>query len=533
MLQKISSGISYPDWAKSCRRWKTLDIYDRLLAGTFYDHLQHAFYDEVEGRGDSDRLIPIDERRPSAQYKLPRRIAQVMARKLFAGRHAPKIRHENDDARKKIENLCRSVKMYQNMLETALIGSVGSAFVSFRLDEDGTPALSRWHARDCWPAFADSGELQSVRLAYVISGSKWIQLGASVEDADEQYWFVRDWTADGETTYMPIQKDDWNPVDGFSDDRDSFVEWQRFDHGFGFVPGHWFVNLPGGTNPDGACTWGDAIPNSIEIDYLLSQTSRGVRYNCAPELVIKGDISNMSSDGLVRGPTSVLMLEPDKKDGDGNVLGGADAKLLEMTGKGTETALKFVDYLRNMALEQCGLSRKDPEKIKGPMSGRAMEFMEEDTADVVSELRSQYGEFGMLPLLRKLCAVVLPDVDTTSLNLQWPRLYQPTPQDIAQLVPAFAQALNPLGVTVQEKADGSGATMPPEDYQLLTPEEARGYLKLNLDMSMIDIDNDDDMQVVENASGRPKDSTESNSANNAPIPDDEIESDSGNVRIDV
>lgn len=520
MFKKIQANIRYPEWVKLDPRYKKLDIFDRLLDGTFYDDLPYAFYDEKEVGG---KPIPLTDRRPSAQYRLPRMVARWCARKLFAGRHAPRIWHKDVKTRKRVAKIAHQARLNEKMLEAVMLGSVGSVALTFRVsDDDGKKsiAMSLWRAKYCYPSFNSEGDLETLRICYVTHGGNLMAMenAPAYLKASESYWFIRDYTTQAEITYQPVQKDEWNPIEGFAKQGQTLTPWEgeQYDHALGFVPGHWFVNLAGGCIPDGACTWEDAIPNSIEIDYTLSQTGRGVRYNCAPQLVIKGEVLN-ADEQITRGPTFYIHLSPDKKDEDGNMLGGADAKLLEMTGAGTKVSLELVHHLRNMALEQISASRKDPEKIKGQLSGRAMEFMDEESDDMALELRSQYGDHGMLPLLRKIVKAIDAGIDADNLALQWPRLKQPTPDEIAVLIPALVQAVNPMAAPSHEpvatgapdkgsdpkakpaKPAPPAMIEPDPNTQLLTVEEARAYLKMIMDLSMMDLDGEQEDDLDDEA----------------------------------
>ncbi len=478
MFYKISSTIQYPRW--ETERYKKLDKYDRLLDGTFYDHLAYAFYDELKP-GTQD-AIPIIERRPSAQFRLPRMVARWTSRKLFAGRHAPRVRHPDTDTSAQIESFLDSMGFWPTMLEAAYYGSVGAVAVTFRLNPE--PSLKVWRAKYCEPTFSDDGGLTRLRIHYVTSAQALRKMGAEGLESNESYWFIRDYLSDREVTYAPVAHRDWNPVEGFQEEGKSLTEWKTYEHGLGFVPGHWFTNLAGGDAPDGACTWADAIPNSIEIDYTMSQMGRGVRYNAAPQLVIKGQVLN---GDVVRGPMNYIHLEADKKSDDGSLM-GSSASLLEMSGGGMEASLRLIDHLRNMALEQIAASRKDPEKLKGPMSGRAMEFLDEDSDDLVMELRSHYGDLGALPLIAKLIRAT-DGPETGNLSLHWPRLFQPTPDDLASMIPALVMAAKPL---VEPQAAGADGVVPPVDPEqakgLLSPEQARTYLVTNMDIHNLETD---------------------------------------------
>jgi hypothetical protein len=537
MFRKIGDAIQLPRWAKNDPRYVTLDLHDRLLDGTFYDHLAYAFYDETypSGMGQGGKIIPLAERRPSAQFRLPRMVARWSARKLFAGRHRPKLKLDDAGDPKALQTLAqilRQGRFVQAMSDTVLNGSVGSVAVTFRVEPDGDDkrvAFQVWRAKYCKPSFDPMGKLAQLRVQFTTGGANLTALGATGLEDSAIYWFIRDYLPDKEITYKPVKKDDWNPVDGFVGEKaqnKKLEEWTELtvDHALGFVPGHWFVNLSGGCAPDGACTFADAIPNSIELDYTLSQTGRGVRYNSAPQLVTIGQILN--SGEITRSPVTHLEMRGGYKDEDGTAWAPGDAKLLEMTGEGTKAALELIDKLRNFALEQIAASRKDPDKMKAPLSGRAMEYLDQDSDDLIMDLRGQYGDDGALPLLKKvaLATKALSDKEAGALQMQWPRLAQPTPDEVLALAQAFVAMLDPLKKTApgQPGKPGKPGTatsagtpdtpaVPPVDVkpeeQLITMEQARAYIALNLDLAMLDADQGAESEIPDDSPTPPAEPT--------------------------
>lgn len=542
MFRKIADRIQYPDWAKRWPRYTRLDQFDRLLDGTFYDHLPYAFYDEVDSQ---KKIIKLEERRPSAQFRIPRMVARWSGRKLFAGRHCPKLKLANDESKKvrALRTLLKRARFWQRMREVVLYGSVGSVAITFRVDgegEDARLALFLWRAKYCKPSFDEFGELAQLRISYTTNGAALLALGMN-KDCDNndvsptiEYWFIRDFTTTKEITYIPVPKDQWNPLEGFkvTDAGGKPKELKPYPdmeitHGLNFVPGHWFLNLPGGTGIDGDCTFYDAIPNSIEMDYNMSQLGRGTRYNAAPQLVIKGELIN-DSDDITRGPAFALQVRTGYKEEDGATYGDGDAKLLEMTGSGIKAGIELVQQLKKDALEIISASRKDPDKMHAPLSGRAMEYLDEESNDFVAELRSQYGDDGVIPLVRKIAiaAKALGTADVGRLRLQWPRLFQPTPDEILSLMQAFQIAVDPLkratpptpgqpavpggeGKPTKPAIPEQPAGEPEESEVFLTMEEARNFILLNLDLAMLqDDDDDDEADDVDESPTNPDEPTE-------------------------
>lgn len=513
MFKKISEKIPAPDWWKADARFWQLELYDRLLDGKFYDHLSHAFYTEVE-EGREDKIIPIEDRRPSARFNLPSSVARMTARKLFAGRHIPRIHHKNAEVKKQARLLAKQCGLYQQMLDLVVRGSVGAVAATFAVfGEPANPGINItiWRAKHCVPTFDTAGELESLEVRYIVPCAAMQQLGAPGCEEGRNYWYRRIWTKAEDTHYLPVDANDWNPVEGWRNEEARALGWRVWDdarftqqHNFGFVPGHWFRNLVGGNDPDGASTWAPAIDNAIDLDYTKSQIGRGVRYNAAPQLVVIGEVIKGGGE-ITRSPMAYIHVSAGQKNEDGETEGAGDAKLLEMTGQGVEAGIKFCESLRKEALEQIQAARKDPEQMKGPMSGRAMEYLDDEWHDLVMELRSSYGDCGMLPLLRKMMIAKAkhtrsnanPDVD--GLSLMWPNLFQPTPTDLAQMLGAFALAANPMkrSITPGKPATATAAAVPGvgppgKEEQILTLKEIRSYLAMAMDLGILDDDDDDD-----------------------------------------
>lgn len=545
MFKKIADKIPYPEWIRRCQRFRDLDLRDRLLDGQFYDHLLNSFYDETDHQ---DRPIPLEDRRPSSQFRLPRMVARWCSRKLFAGRHKPRVRHPDKKLAETVEGIAMRCAFWQRMSEAVVRGSVGSCAATFRIEEaDGAEpevAVRIWHAKYCDPSFDAMGNLSNLRVQYLTTFAYFLSMGYEPRLGEQDWrpsdkvWFIRDYSPNDEVTYAPVREVEWNPVDGFTiEPQRRLEEFEKFTHAFGFVPGHWFVNLPdNGGDAAGGCTFEDAIPNSIELDYTLSQVGRGVRYNCAPQLVVVGKILNPEGD-VSRSPMRYLHIEGGTRTEEGHVISPGSASLLEMSGEGTRASLELIESLRNLALEQIAASRKDPEKVKGPMSGRAMEYLDEDSTDLIMDLRSQYGEYGALPLLKKICLATKKATPATvgALTLQWPRIFQPTPDELLAIINGLMQA---TGLATAGKpaampkaagatAGGGGAPaappkpVPPSpDMQLLSTPEAQAYLRMVMDLDMMDVDaSDRNMRPHEAPVHRPGESAETDPAAAEPSAD--------------
>ncbi len=505
MLDLLKDRFPYPSWADA--RYRRLVFLDAILAGDLFNTLRGSFYDDTAliSMGRKARLI---DRKPSVRYNLAHYVARQTARKLFSGRHAPRFMHPgNEKLALAAEALMREGFLKTRIAQAAVWGSVGSVAVTFAIlnGGEGVPRIvfNVYRARMCWPTLDSLGELKSLRLWYVITDdearklSKRDFLGNKFRKKS-QYWFVRDFLPGREVTYVPVEVGS-KQGDVVLDDIIQTMDLKPIEAldfklaGSTIVPAHWFVNLSGGDFPDGECTWEDAVPGMIEISYTLSQLGRGVRYNATPQLVIVGKTygeqtpTAMGSPKFSRDATDVLRISAGKKTQQ-EEHGAGDAKLLEMRGAAAAATLKYVESVRKYSLELIGASRKDPDRLHFPQSGKAMEMLDEDFFDLVGELRTAYGDYGLIPLMKKALTVAsmaghpllkgvdLGDID--ELALRWPRFYAPTAQEFNQ----FAQGLAVLvtgGKAGQKSGDGAPVST---DGVILSRDEARKRLDEFLDI---------------------------------------------------
>lgn len=473
MFKTITDTIEYPSWTGA--RFKRLDVLDRVLDGTLYDHLPNDFYTE---EGHNGEYIPIQQRRPSVNSGFASQIVGVLARKLFSGRHAPRITHDNEEYAELVRTVIAQGSVYEKMLTAAIYGSVGSVAMTFAVI-DGVLRVDVWRAKYCRPVFSRTGALSALRVCYTTGGAALLAEGFTTDAKGQPitdsytYWYAREYGTQAETTFTPISDDDWNPEE-YS--WDVLTPQIQVEHNFGFVPGVWITNAPGGVGYDGNSTFGSVVNNIIEMDYTLSQLGRGIRYSAAPQLAVIGDMDN--GDDFQRGPSMVLKLRTSRGDGDEKI-GASDAKLLEMVGNGTQVGINYIEELRKLTLEAISASIKKHE-IKGALSGRAMEVSDDAFYDLAHMLRNRYGDSGLVPLVSKIMIafqklgmlpIAISDEELTAFGLRWPRLYPSTPSDELQMVESLVMASQNGLIDIDTAKSYLWAQMDLEDYRVATPPQ--------------------------------------------------------------
>lgn len=516
MLKKIlETHYKFANWEEECPRFKRLRYLDAWLDGKFYDPIPYAFCDEV---GMGNQQLSIRDRRPSVQHNLPKMIANLSARKLFGGRHAPRLMHESQQFKKKVQALCEEMKLNSRMLEIVRRGSIGSLLVTFKfanIDGEIKSVIETFKSFMVTPHFDEFQELVGATIHYPARGQEFLDMGFTRDSigkpivSNASYWFLKDITSKKECIYIPIPYARWNPVNGdpkyVKESPDHIIE-----NPLKFLPCVWIRNLPGGENPDGQCTFESSINNFIEWDYMYSQTGRGLYYGAAPQVVIKGELINYSEGDkgtIIKGPTHIMQLQADQKDAMGSTMSGSDAKLLETNGAGLKTALDYCSQLKHNSLEQDSVARKDLESIQGTMSGKAMELIDQEFLDLIQELRVQYCQHGYLPLLKRLCKAAafmghplmagVTDKIIDGLFLQYPADYVISPQDLLFAVQALDIAVNGSHPPSPPKPAGENTPAipaPPPAEKLMDPEVARQWLAAQMDLC---IDSEDQSTIVE------------------------------------
>lgn len=402
----------------------------RVLDGTQYDHLPHAFYEEENGMGE---YVPLKHRRPSAKSNLCRTVVDDSISMLFGDGHMPTVQADDENTRAAMAHLMKEHSFGQMMMDAATKGSVGSIALRLRVMKNKPffDALTTEYLTPTWQD-DDPLTLQKVTEKRKVEAAELLALGYTVDPGAGKHWFLREWDDTAEIWYQPwpCAKEGHTPV---QDTQRSLI------HGLGFVPIVWIKNLPGGAGDlDGDSTFGRAIDTVVDLDYMQSQGGRGLRYSSDPTLVLVGPESDKQEGGSSR----ALVIAPE-----------GDAKLLEINGSAAAAVKEHCKALRQQAVEQMHGNRADPEKMSAAQSGRAMELLNQSLISLCSKLRTSYGEYGLLKLLQMTCLasqavrgglIVKGEklvMKEEGMWLKWPDWYPPTADDRFAEMNAFAQGL--------------------------------------------------------------------------------------------
>lgn len=396
-------------------------ILRRVLEGTFYDNLRHAFAEEVNDAGE---YVPLRKRRPSVRTSICRIVVDDSVSLLFGAENFPAVVLSDKEQEAALRRVLTEANCNEVMMDAATRGAVGSVAIMFQvlrgrvflrvLDTDTlTPT---WD-----PEAPDT--LIAVTERYQVNGAALADLGYTIapDDLAATFWFQRKWDQQAETWFHPQKKT--------SNAQPKIDAKRTVQHKLGFVPIAWIKNLPGGGDIDGTPTLnGEAIDCQIEVDYQLSQAGRALKFMGDPTLLIK---ENSSDDGpRVKGAANALIV-PET----------GDAKLLEISGEASAAVIEYVKHLREVALESLHGNRATNEKIAAAQSGRAMELMNQPLIWLAGKLRVSYGgalaELALM-VVRASKQIKLQFRDGTPAGsfaqqeptLTWPRWFAPTLHDM-------------------------------------------------------------------------------------------------------
>lgn len=361
------------------RAW-TLEVNRRMLDGTLYDVLPYAFHEEYS---EANEYISVTKRAPSVRSNVCRVVVEDSVALLFGEGRWPVVDTADDHTRETLAQLMKEARLNQVFTDAAIRGSVGSICFHLRILK-GRVFVSALDTHNLTPTYDPEAPdtLLSVTEKRKVPGTVLVTLGYDIPESQlrTDFWFQRTWDTEQEAWFTP-----W-PVRGETPKEPEIDTKRSVQHALGFVPMVWVKNLPGGTDPDGACTFRAAMETVVELDYLLSAGQRTLMYQAAPRLLIKG---TMKQDADRLAPGDAIQVDSE-----------GDAKLIETSGEASSAIVTYADKLREAALEAIHGNRSNADKISAAQSGRALELLHQALIWLADNLRVSYGEDALLPLMR-------------------------------------------------------------------------------------------------------------------------------------
>ena len=424
-------------------RYYNLFLFKKILEGSLYDCFQYPYSSEYIGPDTLPKYVPEQDRAPSVTTGLNvmRSVVEQSVGFLFGEDRFPDFLIEDETTKTWVENVVKDTHLVRVMQDAVTKGSIGSVAVQVKVLNDRF-FLVVYDTVFLTPTFdkKQPDKLVGIEEKKKVKGKDLKQAGYDIEDSDidKWFWFRRVWDDTDETWYQPWSTTaDPDFVPRIDDNR-------SVNHRLGMVPFVWIRNLVGSDSDiDGRCTFEPAIENCVQIDYALSRADRALKYNADPLTLFK-----------VRNPTQIGDFV--RTSGNAIVVGvDGDAKILEVSGDAANAILDTVEVLKDEAMQAIHGSRADPDKLAVSQSSVAQRMLYLPMVQLASHLRVQYGEIGLVQLLRMMMVIAnqmpvkilgkfgpKPSIDA-DIMLSWNDFFPPTPfdqQQVSQTMLTLVQA---------------------------------------------------------------------------------------------
>lgn len=390
------------------RRYRQLDRYEAHYACLQYRHLQHDWWglsaDQMEtvspeiqvplGFTQPAVALSVRAKRPTAPYNLAKAIVDRFTGLLFSESRRPFVAWEGDpDTEDFMIAAMEQMRFWAKWREARTMGgALGSVMVTAHV-RDGRFSLEIHNPKHMQVVWRDR------RTLTPLAALKLYRYPVEEDSIDERtgevkgtkivdYLYRRIITETDDTVYLPVKLEPGARLD--------WVVESTVQHGLGFFPGVWVQNLPVLEQEDGDPDCHGSWQNFDTIDRILAQMNKAVLLNMDPTLALSVDAKQIASIGTVAtGSDTSLQLGS-----------GGSAQYLEISGSGIEAGRKVYDLLKQNTLDVCRCVLVDPQTLSGAaQSAKAIEYIYAPMLEKADDLRAQYGDLGVLPLLKIIEAI--------------------------------------------------------------------------------------------------------------------------------
>lgn len=332
-----------------------------------------------------EMFIPLNQRRPCSPYRLARSIVGAFTSFLFGHGRWPNVLSDDPDTQHFAEALVNEVKLRTKMIRARNSGGAcGTVGLSWGFKE-GKPRVRVHDASNLYVIeWEDEDELVPAHVVELYHYPQDVEIDGKLKR--KFFWHRRDWTMNSNIEFVPIEVKNENPVWQIDEDRSVLHNYEECQ----FV---WISNLPDDetTTIDGQPDYAEEYENMDDLDVLNSATSKGVKLNVDPTLVLKTD---EEFDVIRKGSENALTVGP-----------SGDAKYLELSGSSVTAGREMVAGKREQILESCQCVLPDPNEVVGTAtSSVALKIVYAPMLSKVDIMREQYGD-GILRLLEGMLKV--------------------------------------------------------------------------------------------------------------------------------
>jgi len=457
---------------------------ERMLAA------REALYrgEQYQGRGLApswdkapigQRRVPLRLQKPSVQYDLPKLSVRRVTSMLFGEGKHPALAFEiageaegEEDNEKAVASWLDEIAERSGLWPAVLLWSrlslaVGSGCLTWSVVE-GDLEFRVLRSQHCIPSFDPKRPRKLVGLELRYKFAKVVReqsRDGAVTERLVDHWHREVWTADAHTVF----------VDAPVSDKGQEPTWLVADevqHGLGVVPAVWVRPLD---DADEGALDGEPMFEGVEdlvedIDRVLSQKSRALRYNLDPTRVWFG-LSEKDEQNVrtADGPAVSVSAKTD----------GADVTQLELNGSSLEVAEAHAAAQRARALETTRVVSPDPDKLLAAAnSGKALEILYAPMLELCGELRTSFGA-----ALKQLISQILDAVRSGPLGAPGALAVPPPPIPAGKLCLRWGSYFAP---TSQDQANATNIAVSAVRERLLDRETATRWLCKSLGISDVE-----------------------------------------------
>lgn len=358
----------------TCRQhdWKTFDFNGRIVGAGRKNAVQPLI-----GGSMPSFFVSLDQRRPSAPYRIGRKIVASFTALLFGHGRFPNPRSADTDtqdfADALVEESALEVKMQRARNIGGSCGTVGLSWCFY----EGKPRVEVHHGKNVHVLeWEDEQERVPAHVVVLVKVERQVR-GANGKRETKLYWKRQDWTRDADIVFRECEVTRQNPI-WVIDEEQSY----RHDHGechFVYVE-----NLPDDddSSVDGEPDYAENYESMNQLDIINSVVLRGAALNLDPTLVLRMNAEDLAmSERVKKGSENALITGI-----------GGDAKYLELGGTSISVGKDLVLAVRQQVLETSEAIVPNPDQVAAAgLSSVALKMIYAPALSKTDVMRHQYG----------------------------------------------------------------------------------------------------------------------------------------------
>lgn len=387
-------------------RFRRIDRYEAFFRGSQYEHLKTDWWGKNADYTETispEVLVPygfvqpavgldVRSKRPTAPTQVCRAVVDRFTGLLFGEKRKPKVIVENDADTEDFMHAVMDQSLFWSRWRQArsVGGACGAVLVTAHV-RNGEFGLEIHNPKETTVLWQDRRGLipEAVLKMYEYPVEEQLvdpRTNERVGTRISMYLYRRIISAYEDIVFKPVRVEpdfsglDWVPEDGGA-----------IQHDLGFFPGVWVQNRAVLDDIDGDpdCHGGWQMVDTM--DRIIAQMNKGILLNLDPTLVLNYDQKEIEAGGGIRtGSDHALSMG---KSG--------SAKYLEISGSGVSVATQLYEVLKKNFFDLVRCIMADPERLAGSaQSALAIELLYQPMLEAADDLRAQYGEMGVLRLLR-------------------------------------------------------------------------------------------------------------------------------------